>query len=146
MGLKRFVPAEIVFVIWNADTMPLGALEELQELLALSVKSGTWPVTQDDTFWQQYKGLPATVTADPLCSVRASHTVKLKEAVSLAIEEQEEAAQASQELADAKEEGRPPKTWACRGIRYAAPTLMNGPWQALRWWRTAPDGLGATPA
>ena len=47
-GLKQFVPAEIVFVIWIADTMPLRALEELQELLALSVKAGTWPVTQDD--------------------------------------------------------------------------------------------------
>ena len=23
---------------------------------------------------------------------------------------------------------------------------MNGPWQALRWWRPAPDGLGAIPA
>jgi hypothetical protein len=57
-------PAEIVFVIWNADTMPPRALEELQELLVLSVKAGTWPVTQDDTFWQQYKGPPATVTAD----------------------------------------------------------------------------------
>ena len=30
-GLKRFVPAEIVFVIWNADTMSPRALEELQE-------------------------------------------------------------------------------------------------------------------
>ena len=103
--------------------------------MALSVKAGMWLVTQDDTFWQQYKGPPATVTADPLRSVRALHTVKLTEAVSLAIEEQEEAVQASQELADAKEEGRPPKTWARRGIRYAAQTLMNGPWQALRWWR-----------
>ena len=68
-GLERFVPAEIVFVIWNADTMPLRALEELQELLELSVKAGTWPVTQDDTFWQQYKAPPATVTADPLRSI-----------------------------------------------------------------------------
>ena len=91
-------------------------------------------MTQDDTFWQQYKGPPTTVTADPLRSVRALPTVKLTEAVSLAREvQQEEAVQASQELADAKEEGRPPKTWARRGIRYAAPTLMNGPWQALRW-------------
>ena len=40
-GLKRFVPAEIMFGIWNADTMPHRALEELQELLALSVNAGT---------------------------------------------------------------------------------------------------------
>ena len=84
-GLKRYVPAEIIFAVWHVETLTPQALEELQELIALSVKAGTWPVTLDQQFWQHLTGTPDSVTADPLRSLRATNTTSIDEAVSLAM-------------------------------------------------------------
>ena len=144
-GLKRYVPAEIIFAVWHVEALAPQALAELRELIALSVKAGTWPVTMNEQFWGHLAVAPDAVSADPLRSLRAANTTSTNEAVSLAMETHDEEDQAAQELADAEEENRPPKTWTRRGTRYAVPTLMDGPWRALRWWRPDPEGMGATP-
>ena len=145
-GLKRYVPSEIIFAVWHVEALTPQALAELRELIALSIKAGTWPVTLDEQFWQHLAATPDSVSADPLRSLRATNTTSIDEAVSLAMETHEEEEQAAQELAEVEEESRPPKTWTRRGTRYAAPTLMNGPWRALRWWRPDPEGMGAASA
>ena len=39
-GLKRYVPAEIIFAVWHVEALTPQALAELRELIALSIKAG----------------------------------------------------------------------------------------------------------
>ena len=101
-GLKRYVPAEIIFAVWHVEALTPQALAELRELIALSIKAGTWPVTLDDQFWQLLAAIPDSVSADPLRSLRATNTTSIDEAVSLAMETHEEEDQAARELVEAE--------------------------------------------
>ena len=96
--------------MWHVKALAPQALAELRELIALSVKAGTWPVTLNEQFWGHLAAAPDSVSADPLRPLRAMNTTSTNEAVSLAMETHEDVDQAAQELAEAEEESRPPKT------------------------------------
>ena len=49
-GLKRYVPAEIIFAVWHVESLTPQALAELRELIALSIKAVTCPVMLYDQF------------------------------------------------------------------------------------------------